>query len=180
MKSRTCLTCSFFNLEIDTNNLSTTESEEFKSLKVEDFEDMSEDSYLRLQYLIEKMQRRSCTGGLISDNNLRSNCKYYSVLPGEFENGALIQSFGSLRSARSTVKQIISGLIIAIISSLVTFSTLTSKNKKLETEVSELNLKVRQHQTDSVSMISENKILADSIIILNTRINNQKNESTVN
>ncbi|HAN17918.1 MAG: hypothetical protein A2X13_10610 [Bacteroidetes bacterium GWC2_33_15] len=90
---KTCTECSFHLIDEDIENLSSEEQIEFEKFNTDSLYGLDKQALERLSYLLQKIRRKTCIGGLTKENEIMKNCKYYKDLSKSFDKNQLLNLF---------------------------------------------------------------------------------------
>lgn len=165
---KSCNTCSYYITDENISNLSREEQIEFENFNTDSLTSIENSELERLAYLLQRLKSKTCVGGLVGINEIRKHCKYYKILPSDFDKNQLLQSFiansGKYQSKTNIVISIVLGIITILVSLYGVLQN--TQNKELEN-------KIKQNEFSYQGLIIENKNLNDSIIILKRAIHNK-------
>lgn len=164
-KNKSCQTCSFYITDEDISHLSKEEQIEFENFDPTTLDSIEEDQLKRLAFLLQKLRRQTCIGGLIHFNETKEHCKYHKNLPTDFDKSQLLQVFinntAKFQSKKSHLISISFGIITLIVSIYGLYQN--SENKVLKAQIVDL-------KQDAENMTKTINLLQDSISTLNDSI----------
>jgi len=172
-----CITCSYYIIDEDIQNLDRSQQIEFEKIDFKSIHDNEDIDLVKLANLLNGLRRKTCIGGLIKENEIRKNCKYYKTLSYDFDKNQLLQSFIANSNKIYSRKSMITTIVIAFLTISATLFGISqsSKNRGLKKEIDKYILLEKEVVYSNNIKFKE---LTDSINRLNLIINNKnlKNE----
>jgi hypothetical protein len=172
IKRNSCETCSFLIIDEDITHLSRAEQIEFEKINTKSLNSIDNDSIERLAFLLQKIRKKYCIGGLINNDVIKANCKYHiNSLSADFDNTQLLQVFNINRDSFKSKKANWIAISLGVLTFILSFYSISidSKNQYLEKQLME-------YKKESKVLDNSITTLKDSIINLNNTIKEEKNE----
>ena len=122
MNKKNCSTCSFYVTIDSIEHLNKDEQIEFEKINVHSLSSIDTSDLQKLGFLLSKLRKTTCIGGLLSSDKIKERCNYYKSLSINYDNlNDLKLIFNEEKENRYKKNNIILTMVFGLLTLVLTF-----------------------------------------------------------